>query len=133
MKKSVIAVDRIAVLDLVGYQRVSDQSVTLSSSINWQPVSIRVPARLTVSEKMSDGVRLYTAQLDFHTCSTPGDLSRQAYRLTLADGQQLLLGSPARPFPVGTATENHPDNLQDSQLWQVSVAWTTPAPVPQLL
>lgn len=36
----------------------------------------------------------------------------------------LLIGSPERPYPVGTVSKNHPDNMTDNQLSEVTVTWT---------
>jgi hypothetical protein len=131
--RNVIAIDRVPVSSLSGFQRVGTGRVKLNGETPWQPISIKVPARLTVSEKIEDGVRLHTAQLVFRTCEDAGDLGRWAYRCRTADGKEILIGTPERPYPVGTVTKNHPDNMSDSQLDEVTVTWTSSLTIPIII
>lgn len=130
--RNVIAIDRIPVTSLTGFIRKSASSVILDAGIDWQSLSIKVPARLTISEKIEDGVRQHTAQLVFRTCEDVGNLGRWAYRCRTADGRYLLIGTPERPYPVGTVTRNHPDNMTDSQLDEVTVTWSSSHRIPYI-
>ena len=131
--RNVIAIDRIPVSSLLGFQRVGTNSVKLNSEIPWQSLSIKVPARLTISDKIDNGMRIYTAQLVFRSCEEVSDLGRWAYRCKTADGKYYLIGTDERPYPVGTVTTNHPDNMTDNQLSEVTVIYTSGNPIPYIL
>ena len=131
--RNVIAIDRVPVSSLVGYRRIATDSVELNVTTPWESLSVKVPARLTISDKIEDGVRLYTAQLIFRLCQeTPGDLSRLAFRCKTADGKQVLIGSDKRPYPVARFSLARPDNVTDSQLVEVTVSYTSAAPIPYI-
>lgn len=130
---NIISIDCIHVGLLLGFRRISVSSVEISESLRWRSIDIKIPARLTVSDKIEDGVRLHTAQLVFRTCEDIHDFGRWVYRCHTADGQSILIGSPERPYPVSNVTRNHPDNMTDSQLNEVSVSWVTPHEIPYII
>ncbi len=131
--RNVIAIDRVSVSSLTGFIRVGTNSVKVANDVHWQSLVIKVPARLTISDKVEDGVRLHTAQLVFRTCEDYDDGGRWVYRCHTADGRKYLIGSDARPYPVGTVTKNHPDNMTDSQLDEVTVTWTSSQRIPIII
>ena len=131
--RNIIAIDRISVSSLSGFKRVSTDGVKVGASISWQSIPIKVPAKLTISDKIEDGVRLHTAQLVFRTCDHIADMGRWTYRCHTADGEKILIGSDERPYPVGTVTTNHPDNMTDSQLDEVTVTWTSSHRIPHII
>ena len=130
--RNIIAIDRVSALAIVGLRRLSDSCVTVSALTPWVGIPIRVPARLTISDKIEDGVRLYTAQLVFRTCEEPGDRGRNVYRCKTADGRYYLIGTNERPYPISTLTMNHPDNMTDSQLNEVTVNYTSAVKIPYI-
>ncbi len=130
--RNIIAIDRLRAGEIVGLQHVSTTSVRVSALTPWVSIPIRVPARLTISDKIEDGVRLFTAQLVFRTCEEPGDVGRMVYRCSTADGRCYLLGSNERPYPVTTVNDSHPDNMTDSQLYEVTVSYTSPSRIKQI-
>lgn len=131
--RNIIAVDRLRAGDIVGLRQASATSVHVSTATAWENIPIKVPARLTISDKIEDGVRLYTAQLVFRTCADPGDRGRQVYRCKTADGHYYLIGTNERPYPISTVTMNHPDNMTDSQLNEVTVTYTSASEIPFML
>ena len=78
--RNVIGIDRVKASMLIGFKHIGNDSVQLDAATRWQTLPIKVPAKLTISDKIEDGVRLHTAQLVFRTCEDPGDLGRWAYR-----------------------------------------------------
>jgi hypothetical protein len=130
--RNIIAVDRLRAGEIVGFRPVSRTSVQVSPLTPWESIPIKVPARLTISDKVEDGVRLYTAQLVFRTCAETGDRGRTVYRCKTADGKYYLIGTNARPYPLASVTTNHPDNMTDSQLSEVSVNWTSTSEIPYI-
>lgn len=128
--RNIIAIDRLQAGGIIGLSRISKQCVSVSSSTPWESIAIKVPAKLTISEKIEDGVRLYTAQLVFRTCEEPGDRSRRVYRCKTADGSYYLIGTNDRPYPISTVNKNHPDNMTDNQLDEVTVSYTSATKIP---
>lgn len=131
--RNVIAIDRVSVLEVIGFKRISSSSVELSSQTNWESIPVKVPAKLTVSEKIEDGVRMYTAQLVYRTCEDTGKRKRLVYRCRTADGRYWLIGSDARPYPITTVNKVRPDNMTDSQLDEVTVNFTSSYKIPYII
>ncbi|MBO5058009.1 MAG: hypothetical protein J6C05_08920 [Prevotella sp.] len=92
----------------------------------WHNIPIKVPAKLTISDKIDNGVRMYTVKLVFRTCERPQDIERQVYRCHCANSFFYVVGGPGRPYTITTVTDDHPDNFTDSQLYEVTVNWTSP-------
>lgn len=130
--RNIVAIDRIQAGEIIGLRRLSASCVAVSSDTPWESIPIKVPAKLIVSEKIEDGVRMYTAQLVFRTCEDPGNRSRMVYRCWAADGRYYLIGTNDRPFPVTTVTTNHPDNMSDNQLDEVAVSYTSASRIPYI-
>lgn len=128
--RNIIAIDSLRAGEIIGLRQINATSVQASSLTPWEALPIKIPARLTISDKIEDGVRLHTAQLVFHTCAEPDDRDRLVYRCKTADGRYYLIGTNDRPYPVSTMTMNHPDNMADSQLNEVSVIYTSASEIP---
>ncbi len=130
--RNVIGIDRLQSGSIVGLRKLSASCVSVSSVNSWESIPIKVPARLTISDKIDDGVRLYTAQLVFRTCEEPIDIERMVYRCKTADGRYYLIGNNDRPYPVTTVNDTHPDNMRDSQLYEVNVNYTSACKIPYI-
>lgn len=130
--RNIIAVDRLRAGDIVGLRQASATSVHVSTATAWENIPIKVPARLTISDKIEDGVRLHAAQLIFRTCEEPHEIERMVYRCKTADGRYYLIGNNERPYPVTTVNDNHPDNMTDSQLYEVTVNYTSAGKIPYI-
>lgn len=117
--RNIVAVDRMPVAAL----QAADDTY-------WQSIRIKVPARLTLSDKIEDGVRMYSAKLVFRTCEDLESVERQAYLCRAADGSEYVIGCTGRPYPITTITDDHPDNMTDSQLYEVTVNYTSPYKIP---
>lgn len=128
--RNIIAIDRISANDIVGLRRISASSVQLSELTPWESVHIKVPARMTVSDKIEDGVRMFTVQLVFRTCDDMSERERKVYRCKTADGKYYLIGTDKRPYPITTVNESHPDNMNDNQLDEVTVSYTASSRIP---
>ena len=131
--KNVIGIDRIQSGSIVGLRQLSTSCVAISSVNSWESIPVKVPARLTISDKIEDGVRLHAAQLIFRTCEEPHEIERMVYRCKTADGRYYLIGNNERPYPVTTVNDNHPDNMKDSQLYEVTVNYTSARKIPYIL
>lgn len=130
--RNIIAVDCLQSGSLTGLRKLSESCVSVSPTNSWTSIPIKVPARLTVSDKKENGVRLYTAVLVFRSCEEPGDRDRKVYRCKTADGRYYLIGSNERPYPVCSVTDPHPDNMVDSQLYEITVSYTSACKIPYI-
>ena len=86
-----------------------------------------VPAKLSINNKVVDKTILWEYKLDFRSCQDLEVNGHWAYVLKLATGKWLMLGTKDRPYPVTVSSKLLPDNLSDSQLWEVSVSWSNKA------
>lgn len=86
-----------------------------------------VPAKLSINNKVVDKNVLWEYKLDFRSCQDLQIDGHWAYVLKLANGKWLTLGTKDRPYPVTVSSKLLPDNLSDSQLWEVSVSWSNKA------
>jgi len=90
-----------------------------------------VPAKLSINNKVVDKNVLWEYKLDFRSCQDLQIDGHWAYVLKLANGKWLTLGTKDRPYPVTVSSKLFPDNLSDSQLWEVSVSWSNKAQAPE--
>lgn len=131
--RNIIAVYCVPASLVTGLRKVDKSSVQVPVSIPFQRIAIRIPARLTISDKKEDGVRLYTAQLVFRTCDNIESRERMVYECETADGKFYLIGTNERPYPVTTVNEPHPDNMADNMLNEVTVSYTSAEKIPYIL
>ena len=130
--KIVTAVERIPVRSLQGMTRISERLVRLPAGISWEPLEIKPHAQLTVSDKIEEKNRIWTAKLVFKTCTEFSDGLRYAYRCRLLDGQYRLIGADERPYPITSFAESMPEKVTDNQLNEVTVNWQSPHFIPYI-
>lgn len=118
MIRNVIAVHRLPSVAIKNLSAAAAADLILDSGTN---LNILVPAKLSYNNKVVDKNMLWETKLVFRTCQEPTDNEHYAYRLALADGQVIVLGSGERPYPVTTTAVNISDNMSDSQLTEVTV------------
>ena len=124
MISNVIAVYRVQCSDV---DRVdTDPYFDFGSELN-----TIVPAKLSINNKVVNKNVLWEYKLDFRSCQDLQVDGHWAYVLKLANGKWLTLGTKDRPYPVTVSSKLLPDNLSDSQLWEVSVSWSNKAQAPE--
>ena len=128
----VTSIDRILAKDIPLFSQVGD-TVRISDNLEWIPIAIKPHAQLTISNKVEDSVRMYTAKLVFKTCEDLKVTGRWVYRCRLSDGRYLLIGSNVRPFTETSSVESRPENVTENQLNEVTVDWKQTRPVPQIV
>lgn len=96
-----------------------------------EEVNANVPAKLTINNKVIDKNHVWEYQLIFRTCLDLKATGHWAYLLKLANGKWIILGSNQRPYPVTVSSRTLPDNLSDSQLWEVTVTWSNRSEAPE--
>lgn len=129
MISNVIAVYRLQCFSMLSGFQNSASKLFGHIKENGDELNIVSPAKFSCSNKVSDKARLYEYMLTFKSCEELEVAGHYAYALEMADGSKCVLGSDERPFPVTVSSRTLPDNLSDSQLWEVSVSYAVAAPV----
>lgn len=133
MLNNITHIYRVPCSQLTGLVRLSQGSARLDN-VDWTEIAaIKRPAALTVSDKVEDGYRLWTAKLVFYTCDwqTPGEPT--AFLCRTVDGENILLGTLTKPYPVVTEEESHPASGTENQLTAVTVTLTTARRPPKIV
>lgn len=128
--KIITAVERIPVENLMGMVRISKTSVRLPDGISWQPLHIKPHAQLSISDKIENNNKVWTAKLVFKSFDTLEDIDRFAYRCRMLDGRYRLLGSGERPYPITSVGENLPEVVTENQLDEITVTWQSSLFIP---
>lgn len=128
----VTKVERTLCHGLSGVTRTGSGTVSVPEGVVWEEINTRKHPSLQISDKIDDKARLYTATLKFYTCDDMKDRERYAYRVTLIDGNCLLIGNYERPYPITTAVDSMPEKPTDNQWLEVTVTWTSPWQIPQI-
>ena len=128
----VTAIERTPGTSLRYVKRVSKTEVNPSQRVAWQPLEIKPHAQLTVTDKIEDKVRVWTAKLVFRTCGDLPERDRYAYRCRLVDGRYRLIGTHESPYPVTSVSEVMPEKVADSQLTEVTVTWQSDRFIPYI-
>jgi hypothetical protein len=126
----IISVKRTYCGNLSEMKRVGNNTVKLPDGVIWDDIPIKVPASMTISDKVEDKIIVYTASLSFSTCISSFDRKKYVYLVKASDGVLYLLGSYERPFSVMTMLKNFPDDPKSNQLNSVTVLYKTGCPIP---
>lgn len=129
--KNIIAVYKLKVTELVGMSSKGKGLVALPS-LPWERIDIQTPARMSINSKIDGKNTLFTAQLTFRTCEEIDDRGHWAFRIQLANGKGMVVGTQLRPYCVIQVQQTMPDNMTDSQLNEVTVTLTTPQRIPYI-
>ncbi|MCR4602463.1 MAG: hypothetical protein K5683_02870 [Prevotella sp.] len=121
--KNVVAVSRVLASELGQVISNGDGTCTVSGNVAWEALDIRVPAKLTINNKVENKSVTWAAQLVFYVCDFIQLQGHCVYRVTLADGTVLLMGTEERPYTITTYTVTYPENMGDSQLMEVKVEY----------
>lgn len=129
--KNIIAVYKLKVTELVGMTSNGKGLVALPS-LPWERIDIQTPARMSINSKIDGKNTLFTAQLTFRTCEEIDDRGHWAFKIQLANGKWMVVGTQLRPYCVIQVQQTMPDNMTDSQLNEVTVTLTTPQRIPYI-
>lgn len=130
--KKVVEVTRIPVDEILSFIRYNNNKVNLMIVRQFDKLNIKVPADLTLSDKIVDNVRLFTAKLTFLYCGQSFDNKRSVYFIKLANGEKLLIGSNVRPFTTYETNQNISSSDSNSELIEVTVNYTSTSEIPHL-
>lgn len=132
MKKTIIEVERAACSGSTAITPSGYRTATAASHLQWEAVQAKTPAQMTITEKIEDKNRVYSAELSFKTPCRQSFGGRYVWRARLLSGEWLVLGTGARPYPVATVEERMPENVADSQMDVVTVSYSSTTPIPCL-
>lgn len=121
----VCGIDRSYYKNIGRLRRLNEKQVSTINAVDWVPVSIKVPASLTVSDKDEGKNTIYTYTLKFLTCEDMKERRHLAFRVALTDGSYILLGTGDRPFCKVTVTDNMPSAVTENQQREVTVTYVT--------
>lgn len=127
MIRYIRSIDRTAAYHLtLAHELRRTRQVAIGHFVPWERIPTVGLSSLEVSDAVGDdGVRLYTTKLTaLLPCAIVPPSEPTAYRLTLTDGTQLLLGTSHRPHPVQTQTDTHPDRAAEWCACTLTVTWT---------
>lgn len=130
--KIVTRVERTLCSNLRGMLRTGAAAVRVPEGVEWEQIAARQHPQLTISEKVDDGVPIYTATLRLLTCQQITDRRHYAYRLTLVGGRQLLIGTDRKPYPVLTIQEQMPEKPADNSWNEAAVTWSAQWQIPHI-
>lgn len=125
MLKKVIEVARVPVKMLAQIELVGHDSVRLPENLDIEYLSMKLPASVTIVDKIEDHVRIFEHTLKFRTCQSLESNHRYAYVIKLIEGERFLLGTKERPYPVTTVQDSYPENVTENQLLEISVSLRT--------
>ena len=130
--RKVVEITRIPVNSILSVKRCNNKLAVISTDSFYPKLNIKVPADLTLSDKVTDNVRLFTAKLTFLFCGDSYNKERSAYILKLANGKEILIGSNERPFPTVETNQNLSSSDSNSELIEVTVNYTSTSEIPHL-
>lgn len=131
--KLIISVERTECANLKKLVKVAPSIVRIPKDIIWEKVTTRPHPSLVISEKLDSKESIYTATVKFFTCQKLDSGKKYAYRLRALDGHSFLVGTNKRPFPVFSIQINYPDKPSENQWNEVTITWSTPYAVPQMV
>lgn len=96
----------------------------------WQELPLVGLASLEVSDEVEDGVRIYTSKLNATLCKSFLHPKRpSAFRLTDVQGNQYLLGTAYKPFPLVAIITNTSTNEAERTVTVLSANWVSLKPL----
>lgn len=117
-------IQRILTSKLPFESLLGHKTFALPTNLEWESVTFQRPAKLEITDKYDDKVRIYTHKLIYRTCEEDINQAAQyAYLLEDLDGRRYLIGSSTRPYPTINVSEVHPDSYSSSTLNEVTVQW----------
>ena len=125
-------VQRVPVSELPFETLTCNKTFSIPGSEKWPKVKCQRPAKLEITDKLEDGVRLYTHKL---TLRLPDDLDTSvpyAYLVTDLESNKYLIGVGDRPYPIINMSDIHPDSLGSSTFIEATIQWTYTRKAPKI-
>lgn len=125
INKIVTKVERTPCDEIQGDMIIYTKKIILSPSIEWEDMCIGKSAKLTIEDKTVDKNIIFEHKLVFKSIKDIENNGRKyAYRVTTAFGNQYLIGSDSRPYPVCSTSVLLSSAATDDVLLQATVTWS---------
>ena len=126
-------VQRIPVSELAFETLTCNKTFSIPGSDKWPKVKCQKPAKLEITDKLEDGVRLYTHKLTLRLPDDDLDTSvSYAYLVTDLESNKYLIGVGDRPYPIINMSDIHPDSLGSSTFIEATIQWTYTRKAPKI-
>lgn len=110
-----------------------NKTFSIPGSDKWPKVKCQKPAKLEITDKLEDGVRLYTHKLTLRLPDDDLDTSvPYAYLVTDLESNKYLIGVGDRPYPIINMSDIHPDSLGSSTFIEATIQWTYTRKAPKI-
>lgn len=117
-------VQRVPVSELPFETLTCNKTFSIPGSDKWPKVKCQKPAKLEITDKLEDGVRLYTHKLTLRLPDDDLDTSvPYAYLVTDLESNKYLIGVGDRPYPIINMSDIHPDSLSSSTFVEAVIQW----------
>jgi hypothetical protein len=123
--KKVISVSRINIELLASMVRIDNNRVSIDNSPEWEKLKIEIPGDLVLSSKIENKQTIYTAKLTFQYCGDSYSTGKFAYKVSLANGKKIIIGSGERPYPVVETSEDLSSGNSNSQLLSIVINYSS--------
>lgn len=98
-------------------------------AVTFSKIEILDMVGVKITDAYENNQRIYTTTATFKTCDkTPSDLRGMAFRLTSKTGEQFLIGTSSRPYPVVKEENPYPEKAVDGMAKTVTITWKSTYP-----
>ncbi len=126
-------VQRVPVSELPFETLTCNKTFSIPGSGKWPKVKCQKPAKLEITDKLEDGVRLYTHKLTLRLPDDDLDTSvPYAYLVTDLESNKYLIGVGDRPYPIINMSDIHPDSLGSSTFVEAVIQWIYTRKAPKI-
>lgn len=126
-------VQRVPVSELPFETLTCNKTFSITGSDKWPKVKCQRPAKLEITDKLEDGVRLYTHKLTLRLPDDDLDTSvPYAYLVTDLESNKYLIGVGDRPYPIINMSDIHPDSLGSSTFVEAVIQWIYTRKAPKI-
>lgn len=126
-------VQRVPVSELPFETLTCNKTFSITGSDKWPKVKCQKPAKLEITDKLEDGVRLYTHKLTLRLPDDDLDTSvPYAYLVTDLESNKYLIGVGDRPYPIINMSDIHPDSLGSSTFVEAVIQWIYTRKAPKI-
>ena len=109
---------------------VGEASCRFKSLAVFSEIHIHELVGVTIEDSYENNQKVYTTTATFKTCDKmPLTVRQVAFRLTSVSGQQYMIGTGSRPYPIIKESNPFPEKPADSTLKTVTITWKAPLPM----
>jgi hypothetical protein len=119
---------------LTGMKVLPNNICYLPSGITFHQIDTEELVGVKQEETYENNQRIWTLTVTFKTtCKEPSDMRGLAYRVTTQKGQEYIIGTSSRPYPVWKESVAYPEKGTESQLRNVTITLKSRRPLLSVL